>query len=96
MAKPVTIGNRTFDTKGAARKSILAVRDRHPLQAPIDGLDHEFLLDLLNKHPRAVEKIGVGVKHFTVEKNKGGTHGFYISRVDGTRDDFSIDNCLKE
>jgi hypothetical protein len=95
MAKPLTIGTRTFDTKAAARKSIREVPYRHPLQTPIDGPDHAFLLDLLSKHPRAVEKIGVGVKHFTVEKVQGGTQCFYITRIDDSRLDFSFENCLK-
>jgi hypothetical protein len=90
MAKPLTIGTRTFDTQAAAVKFIQEVLYRHPLLAPIDGPDHAFLLDLLNKHPRAVEKIGVGVKHFTVEKAKRGTQCFYITRVDGSRLDFSF------
>jgi hypothetical protein len=50
---------------------------------------------LLNKHARASEKIGVGVKHFTVEKAKGGTQCFYITRLDGSRFDFSFMNCLR-
>lgn len=95
MAKPITIGTRTFDTKGAATEFIQEILYRHPLLTPIDGPDHAFLLDLLSMHPRAAEKIGVGVKHFTVEKNKGGTQSFYIIRVDGSRDDFSFGKCLK-
>ena len=49
---------------------------RHPLLEPIHGADHEFLLELLKKHPRKTEKIGVGVKHFTFEKAQGGTQCF--------------------
>ncbi len=95
MAKPVTIGTRTFDSQTAARKYIREVRDRHPLLDTIDDADHTFLLDLLNKHLRAAEKIGVGVKHFTVEKSIGGTECFYITRVDGSHLSFSFDNCLE-
>jgi hypothetical protein len=93
--KPITIGTRTFDTKGAAEKFIQEILYRRPLLAPIDGPDHAFLLALLSKHPDAVKKIGVGVKHFTVEKSIGGTQCFYITRVDGTREDFSFGKCLK-
>ncbi len=39
--------------------------------------------------------IGAGVKHFTVENAKGGTQCFYITRVDGSREDFSTGKCLK-
>ena len=34
-------------------------------------------------------------KHFTVEKSIGGTQCFYITRVDGTKEDFSFGKCLK-
>jgi hypothetical protein len=95
MAKPLTIGTRAFDTQGAAREFIRQVLYRHALQAPIDGPDHAFLLELLSKHPNAAEKIGVGVKHFTLEKAQGGTQCFYITRVDGSRLDFSFEKCLK-
>ena len=74
-SKPIASGTQTFDSKSAARKAILTVRDRHPLLTPIDGPDHDFLLAVLSLHTDAVGKVGVGVKHFTVEKNIGGTHG---------------------
>lgn len=95
MAKPLTIGTRIFDTQAAAVESIREVLYRHPLQVPIEGPDHAFLLDLLSKHPHATEKAGAGVKHFTVEKAKGGTQCFYITRVDGSRSDFSFMKCLR-
>jgi hypothetical protein len=41
------------------------------------------------------KKIGAGVKHFTVEKSKGGTQCFYITRIDGSHLDFSVENCLR-
>jgi Protein of unknown function (DUF3223) len=78
MAKPVTIGTRTFDSQTAARKYIREVRDRHPLLAAIDDPDHTFLLNLLNKHSRAAEKIGAGVKHFT-SRNRSAEHSVSTS-----------------
>jgi hypothetical protein len=94
MAKSLTIGTRTFPTKVAARTFIREVLYRHQLLAPITGPDHAFLQELLSKHPRAAEKIGVGVKHFTVAKAKGGTQCFYITRIDGSWLNFSFENCI--
>jgi hypothetical protein len=95
MAKePITIGPLTFNTQTAAREYIQEVLHRHTLKVPIEGLDHTFVFDLLNLHPGAKEKIGVGVKHFTVEKATGGTVCFYITRIDGSRDNFSFKNCI--
>jgi hypothetical protein len=93
--KPITIGRWTFDSQAAAIKHIQEVLYRRSLLALIDGDDHEFVLALLSKHARAAEKIGVGVKHFTVEKAKGATQCFYITRLDGSRSDFSYMNCLR-
>jgi hypothetical protein len=95
MAKPLTIGTRTFDTQAAAVEFIREVLYKHPLLAPIDCADHAFLLELLSKHPQAAEKIGVGVKYFTVENAKGGTQCFYITRIDGSQSDFSFMKCLR-
>lgn len=95
MAKPHTIGLHTFDTQAAAVAFIQEVLYRHPLLEPITSDDHAFLLELLKKHPRAAEKIGAGVNYFTVEKAKGGTQCFYITRIDGSRSEFSFMKCLR-
>lgn len=95
MAKAHSIGSHTFHTQAAAVAFIQEVLYRHPLLEPIMGDDHAFLLELLKKHPKAAEKIGAGVKHFAVEKAKGGTQCFYITRVDGSRSDFSFIKCLR-
>jgi hypothetical protein len=95
MANPHTIGSHTFNTQAAAVAFIQEALYRHPLLEPIKGEDHAFLLELLKKHPRAAEKIGAGVKHFAVGKAKGGTQCFYITRVDGSRSDFSFIKCLR-
>ena len=95
MAKSHTIGPHIFDTQAAAVAFIQEVLYRHPLLEPITGNDHAFLLELLKKHPRATEKAGAGLKHFTVENAKGGTRCFYVTRVDGSRSDFSFMKCLR-
>jgi hypothetical protein len=95
VAKPRTIGSRTFDTQTEAVAFIQEVLYRYPLREPIKGDDHAFVLELLKKHNRAAEKIGAGVKYFTVEPSTGGTRCFYITRVDGSRDDFSFMKCLR-
>jgi len=56
LAKPQTIGSHSFDTQAAAVAFIQEALYRHPLLEPIRGADHEFLLELLKKHPRKTEK----------------------------------------
>ncbi len=56
--------------------------------------DAEFLLWLLDRHPRAAEKIGQGVAGFTVQNAVMGTRCFVVHRVDGSSTDFSFHSCI--
>ena len=96
MTKPIkiTIGAQTFDAHASARQYIRALLHSQPLLAPIDGPDHTFLLELLGKNPAPAEKIGVGVKRFTVEKAKHGSTCFYITHDDGSKVHFSFEKCI--
>jgi Protein of unknown function (DUF3223) len=94
-SKPVTIGDKRFETRAAANTYISELLNSQPLKAAIPEPHHTFLSALLAMHPRAAEKIGAGIKHFTVEPAKGGTRCFYVTRVDGTRDDFATGKCVR-
>lgn len=94
--KPVSIGNWHFETQGEAVAFIQKILNKQQLMTPIPGVDsNSFLRSLVQLHPRAAEKIGVGIQHFTVEPAKGGTRCFYITRIDGTRTDFSFMKCVR-
>lgn len=95
-SKPVTIGTMRFKTRSAANAYISELLNSLPLMTVIPEPHHTFLSELLAKHPRAAEKIGAGIKHFTVEPAAHGTHAFYVTRVDGTRDDFATGKCVRE
>lgn len=92
-AKPILIGDRCFPTKAAATKVCQAILYKYPLGATVDLDDALFLRDLLALHRQAVSKIGCGVASFQVEDN-GPTRGFWVTRTDGTRTDFSFPSCL--
>ncbi|HET9741750.1 MAG TPA: DCL family protein [Terriglobales bacterium] len=94
-SKPVTIGDKSYATQAEANAFIKELLNSQQLRKPIAEPHHSFLLSLLSLHPRAKEKIGVGVKHFTVEPAMGGTRCFYVTRVDGTRDDFATKKCVR-
>lgn len=63
--------------------------------------DWHFLLAALRRHPRANEKIGVGVGGFQRRMNRSTQQGyrpapgFWLLRVDGTEDSFSIYDLIK-
>jgi len=95
-SKPVTIGKLHFATKTDAINYVKIILNGQPLKTPIRGPENnEVLRALVTMHPRAAEKIGPGIQHFTVEHALHGTRCFYITRVDGTRTDFSYLKCLR-
>lgn len=60
----------------------------------VKGDDAEFLFWLLERHPRAAEKIGQGVAGFSVQSAQMGTRCFVVHRVDGSSTDFSFCSCI--
>ena len=93
--KPLTIGDKHFRTQTEAKDFIQALLNSQPLKTVIPEPHHSFLCALIVLHPRAAEKIGAGVKHFTVEPALHGTRCFYLARVDGTKTDFSTGKCVR-
>jgi hypothetical protein len=83
-SKPVTIGAKHFDTLTDANAFVKELLNSQPVKMPIPAPHYSFLCDLVARHPRAAEKIGPGIRHFTVEYAQHGTRCFYLTRVDGT------------
>lgn len=69
---------------------------RYPIGMVLDSTDTESLKEVVSNHPRANEKIGSGISHFTVEDAGYGTRCFYIHHTDGTCIDFSFIKCFKK
>jgi hypothetical protein len=93
--KPVAIGENQFETQSAANQFVKELLNSQPVKAAIPEPHHSFLSSLIARHPRASEKIGKGIGHFTVEYAQHGTRCFYLTRVDGTRTDFSYLKCTR-
>jgi len=92
MVIPVVLSTRTFSSQTACQ--------RYFSQMLSDAvLDQEFwnvdLMALLQNHPSAASKIGVGVRRFVARRNIGRVPGFYLIRNDGSEEDFSIKVCIK-
>lgn len=81
--KPVSIGRVAFETQTEAREFIREILNSAPWGVPLQGDTHEFVRGLLDRHPRAAEKIGSGVVHFSVNSDGNGNRCFYIHRLDG-------------
>jgi hypothetical protein len=93
--EPLTIGEESFLTQRAAELFIQRLRNSQPLKTPIPEPHHSFLCALVARHPNASGKAGAGIRHFTVELAVHGTRCFYLTRVDGTKTDFSYFKCLR-
>lgn len=91
------IGHRRYRTKGEAREAVREILYRYPVGATVEREeDHLLLLDLLDLHHEAEDKIGTGVRAFAVAPPLWGrSPGFEVVRVDDTRIDFSYLTCLK-
>jgi len=88
-----TIGAIKFKTKKAAGDAIRAVLYSYKPGETIKAMDAAFIRDVLARHPESDSKIGAGVESFQVQRNYA-TVGFWITRIDGSRTDFSFIACL--
>jgi hypothetical protein len=94
-SKPLNIGANHFDSQKEAIETVKELLNGQPLKVPIPEPGHTLLSNLLSRHPRAAEKIGPGISHFTVEPAEHGTRCFYLTRIDGTKTDFSYFKCVR-
>lgn len=93
--KPITIAGTTFATKDGLRKHIRGIVDHYRDDEPIGPDDLAFMTALLERHRWRDEKIGSGIAGMTVRVNAPfPQRGFWITRVDGTRTDFSWVECV--
>jgi hypothetical protein len=95
QGKRRTIGPRSFPTLNAARRFVDDLLYRQPLNVAIQEPYHSFLRALLSMHPRVEEKVGEGIDHFTVVYSVRGRRCFCLTRIDGTKTDFTFYECMQ-
>ena len=78
------------DTKNYIRQII----NQYGTDTVISKKHFDFMLNVLKKHPSAIEKIGCGVKNMWFENTIYGNKCFWLERVDGTKTDFSFLQCF--
>lgn len=69
----------------------------HATRSYLDSSEFQIIRDLLDRHPDAKMKIGVGVKAIFVQKAFVGqwqSFCFHVKRTDGSEEDFSYNACL--
>jgi hypothetical protein len=92
--KPVILANKSFPTKQAAHAYFKEMLSRYQPETIVSAEDAKDLVELLNRHPNAAHKRGVGVHHFEVMSADYGTKCFCVVRTNGTREDFSYITCV--
>jgi hypothetical protein len=105
MPKPVSLANgRNWSTRTEAlahfKKMLAKYSVGEVISDPLDHNDLEALLRLYDSvlPAGAPTKIGVGVHHFSKERNSGAgcsTEGFHVHHTDGTSDDFSYIDAVR-
>jgi hypothetical protein len=94
-AKPVTLGGLYFAKRGDAASFLREMLNRYDLGDKVNAADENVLRAALALHPKVVEKIGCGVKGFSVRSAEFGSKCFWINRPDGTTEKFSYLSCLR-
>lgn len=94
--RPINIGDLSFSSLAAAKRHFIVMLDRYMNDEQIPEPEAQQLASLLERHPRALEKIGPGILGFKVDLGcHPGNLCFHVVRVDGTTDDFSVAKCLQ-
>lgn len=93
----IAIGAHRFDSKAAAKNFVRSIVNAYADDERIYDREHDaFLRALIQLHPEASEKIGVGVSYFTIKHDDktGKTRHFLITRLDHSTADFSWHCCI--
>jgi hypothetical protein len=93
--KAVTLGPKHFDKKGDAVAYLKAMLHRYDPGDRVNAADAIVLQAALARHPEATEKIGTGVKDFSVRSADFGSKCFWVNRTDGTTVKFSHKACVR-
>lgn len=89
------VNGLTFISKEALTSHVQAILRFYRPGEVLSIEDTAFIADLLLRHPRAEEKIGVGIARIRVTRVKFDATGFILDRLDGTAIDFSYRQCIR-
>lgn len=93
--KPIVIGNKEFKYQKDALEFFKEILNSHRANKTIEGETHDLLLSLIERHPEAEQKIGIGIERFYKAPTEIGTNCFWIERTDGSKTDFSYYTAVK-
>jgi hypothetical protein len=93
-AKSVTLGELTFPRKMDAQLHLKTMLQRYDPGDRVTDADAIILEAALRRHPESAEKIGCGIKGFSVRSADFGSKCFWVNRLDGSTDKFSYRACI--
>lgn len=91
----IVVGNLIFKTQKEATKFFKDMLNRYRDNETVNNEDYEILLNLIERHPEAEQKIGCGIKRFYRAQTDMPTSCFWLEREDGTCTDFSYGSCVR-
>lgn len=95
--KSIQIGDMEFKFQKEAlmffKKILSSYKDDEIIK--VSSCHHNMLSKLIERHPEADQKKGVGIKHFYKARTDKGTSCFYIEREDGSTTEFSYIFAVK-
>lgn len=93
--QPVDLPSVSFKSKSEATAYFKEMLNRYNDGDELNADDDAILFELLQRHPEASDKIGVGVKRIYRDRTPfHPTSCFHIERTDGTTTDFSYPSCI--
>src|SRR5690349_5787283 len=93
-SKPVVLGRLQFSKQADALQYFKDLLGRTPTGTELKGQDFEDVEALLSGHPRATDKIGIGISKLIVDSDETGSKCFHVVRSDGSKDNFSYKKCI--
>lgn len=91
----VTIGGQTFLKKGDLRSFMQQLIARYRNGDYVNTEDFVFCLALFENHSEYPQKLAPGVLRIQVLEQEYKTRGFQIHKVDGTSDNISWTDCVR-
>jgi hypothetical protein len=105
LGKPVNLDTRSFETQGEAAAFFSAILKQYKPGDRVRSEHEPDLRALLKRHTEYQGKLGPGIAYFFVDlpgdpedkaKLRSPGQCFWVRRTDGTKDDFSIGNCVTQ
>lgn len=92
----INLPHKNFSTKSEATQFFREMLDSYNDGEIVSSIDDDnILFDLIQRHPEAEEKIGIGISHFYRDRSPNHpTSCFHIRRADESTTDFSIKTCI--